>query len=137
MLLMKYLTSTLVAGLLASGLSAQAEIKIVSERNSNAEASPKFKFKTVSPPSNQDAATSAKFTIVDGERDENGGELGVLNDGKGSTEEDEPAANFFFNAGTDGGRLLIDLGSPIDIKEVNTYSWHSNTRAPQVYKLYA
>src|SRR5882724_8065287 len=137
MLPMKYLTSTLVAGLLAFGLSAQAEIKIVSEHNSNTEASSKFKFKTVPLPSNQDAATSAKFTIVDGEKDENGGELGVLNDGNGPTEEDQPAANFFFNAGTDGGRLLIDLGSLINIKEVNTYSWHPDTRGPQVYKLYA
>src|SRR6266852_3533620 len=131
MFLMKYFTSTLVAGLLAFSLSVHAEIKIVSEHNSNGEASSKFKFKTVPPPSNQDAATSVRFTIVDGERDENGGELGVLNDGNGSTEEDQPAANFFFNACTDGARLLIDFGSLINIKEVNTYSWHPNTRGPQ------
>ena len=31
----------------------------------------------------------------------------------------------------------MDLGSAIEIKEVNTYSWHPNTRGPQVYKLYA
>jgi len=27
--------------------------------------------------------------------------------------EDEPDDNFFFDAGTDGGRLLLDLGSVI------------------------
>jgi hypothetical protein len=52
-------------------------------------------------------------------------------------DQDEPAANFFFNAGTEGGRLLMDLGAPINIKQVNTYSWHAATRGPQVYSLYA
>jgi hypothetical protein len=32
---------------------------------------------------------------------------------------------------------LVDLRRAIDIKQVNTYSWHPNTRGPQVYKLYA
>ena len=41
-----------------------------------------------------------------------------------------------FNAGTEGGRLALDLSSTINIKQVNTYSWHPNTRGPQVYKLF-
>src|SRR5262249_13386242 len=52
-------------------------------------------------------------------------------------EADEPGENFFFAAGTDGGRLLLDLGRPLEIKQVNTYSWHPGTRGPQVYQLYA
>jgi hypothetical protein len=32
---------------------------------------------------------------------------------------------------------LVDLGRAIAIKQVNTYSWHSGTRGPQVYRLYA
>jgi hypothetical protein len=31
----------------------------------------------------------------------------------------------------------VVLEKAIDIKQVNTYSWHPNTRGPQVYKLYA
>ena len=31
----------------------------------------------------------------------------------------------------------MDFGAPIDIAQVNTYSWHPNTRGPQLYKLYA
>jgi hypothetical protein len=67
---------------------------------------------------------NAVFTIVDGAEDNNGGGLEKLHDGRLPTEEDEPSENFFFHSGTDGGRLLVDLGNAIDIKQVNTYSWH-------------
>ena len=89
------------------------------------------------PPASNDAASKAKFTLVDGRRDDAGGELTVLHDGKLPTEEDQPERNFFFAQGQDGGRLAIDLGKAIEVKQVNTYSWHPGTRGPQVYKLYA
>ena len=66
-----------------------------------------------------------------------GGDLAVLHDGRVPSTDDQPAQNFFFRAGTDGGRIQIDLGSAISVKQVDTFSWHSGTRAPQVYKLYA
>jgi len=116
---------------------ALAEVKPVVDHNTNEQATPAFKFKNVPAPSKDDAATKAKITIVAGEQDPNGGTTAKLNDGKAPTEEDQPDENFFFNAGTEGGRLAIDLGSAINVKEVNTYSWHPNTRGPQVYKLYA
>ena len=31
----------------------------------------------------------------------------------------------------------MDLGSIIEIAQVNSYSWHSNSRGPQVYRLWA
>jgi len=119
------------------GIAARAEIKIVAERNQNEDATARFKFKNVPSPSKSDAATRASFTIVDGQRDGNGGEIEKLHDGRVPTEEDQPSECFFFSAGTDGGRLLVDLGSTTEVMQVNTYSWHSNTRAPQLYKLYA
>lgn len=126
-----------VALLLASALLARAEIKTTVNHNPNESATSAFKFKDLPSPSKTDAAKDAKFTIVDGERDENGGDLDKLNDGKTPTEDDEPAENFFFNAGTPGGRLLVDLGKVIEVRQVNTYSWHPSTRGPQMYKLYA
>jgi hypothetical protein len=116
---------------------ARAEIKPIVEHNSGEQATGEFKFKTVPAPAKDDAAAKAKFTIVEGVKDENGGDPEKLNDGKLPSEEDQPEQNFFFNAGTEGGRLALDLGSAINIKQVNTYSWHPNTRGPQVYKLYA
>lgn len=111
-----------------------AEIKITighSEGNSG------FRFQSVSAPSNNDAATNSKFEIISGELDQNSGELAVLHDGHVAVSEDQPAQNSFFQAGTNGGRIRIDLGSVISVKEVSSFSWHANSRAAQVYRLYA
>jgi hypothetical protein len=96
-----------------------------------------FKFDSIAPPASNDAATSAKFTLVDGQRDGNGGELSVLHDGRIPSGEDDPSRNYFFGNGTNGGRIEVDLGKPISIQSIRTYSWHPRVRAPQVYKLYA
>lgn len=136
---MKYCRTTIVGAcvVLLAGVVARAEVKPVVERNQGEQASSAFKFKQVPSPSKDDAGTNAKFEIVDGERDPNGGDLDKLHDGKVPTEEDQPAENFFFTQNADGGRVLVDLNKAIEIKQINTYSWHTDTRAPQVYKLYA
>ena len=123
--------------LLLAAAAAPAEVKVEVGNNDLDHATPEFKFKEVPSPAKDTAASAAKISIVDGVRDRNGGDVSVLTDGRLPTEEDQPGANFFFNAGTEGGRLLIDLGSVINVKQVLTYSWHVDTRAPQVYTLYA
>jgi hypothetical protein len=125
------------ASLFVCAIFAAAEVEITSERNRSDDATARFQFKKIPAPSNADAATRAKITIINGRADGNGGSVGKLSDGKLPSEDDQPAENFFFAAGTEGGRILIDLGSPIDIKQVASYSWHPGTRAPQVYALYA
>lgn len=125
------------AALLATTVVTHAQAKANTDHNPNATASAAFKFKNVPAPSKDDAAAKAKLLLVEGEVDGNGGDLSALTDGLLPTEEDQPAANFFWNAGTGGGRLQMDLGSPIEIAQVNTYSWHPNTRGPQVYRLWA
>lgn len=117
-------------------VASHAEVKAVADYQPSGSASAGFQFTNVPLPSQNDAATKAAFTLVDGRRDRNGGELDVLHDGRVPSEEDQPAANFFFAAGTDGGRLLVDLGSVVEVKQVNTYSWHPGSRGPQVYGLY-
>lgn len=124
-----------LSALLFSTDTLVADIQIVSGCDSEGGAG--FAFTNLPPPSRNDAATGAKFMLVDGEADRNGGGLEVLHDGSLPTEADEPAQNFFFAAGMTGGRILVDLGRLTEIKQVNTYSWHPNTRGPQVYKLYA
>lgn len=123
--------------ILLSGAATHAEIKTTVEHNGNDEAKPDFRFKKVPSPVADDAGAKATITIIDGERDSNGGDVEKLKDGKLPTEQDQPEENFFFDAGTEGGRLLFDLGAVLAIKQVNTYSWHPNTRGPQVFKLYA
>lgn len=123
--------------LLLCSAIAMAEIQVTAERRDNQTATPDFKFAKIASPSRTDAATSARFTIVDGRLDPNGAGVDTLYDGRGPTNEDEPTENLFFAAGRDGGRILVDLGGPVAIRTVNTYSWHRSTRGPQVYELFA
>jgi hypothetical protein len=128
-------TFSLLLCLLSAAFPARAEVKVQTERAQDATAA--FKFPTVATARLHDAGAKATFTLIDGERDRNGGDLAKLRDGRLPRTADEPNSNFFFGAGTDGGRILADLGSAIDLKAVNTYSWHAGTRGPQVYRLYA
>lgn len=123
----------MVASFLAGFLPAWAEPKVVFEHDASGAG---FAFKSISLPANNDVATGAKFVVIVGDRDRNGGDLAVLHDGKVPVGEDQPGANFFFRAGADGGRVTVDLGRSISIKQINSYSWHAGTRGPQVYKVY-
>jgi hypothetical protein len=114
-----------------------AEVRITIDHNRGAAATREFKFARVPSPSKVDAAENARVTLIAGTVDRNGGELPALTDGALPVNEDEPGANLFFNSDTWGGRFRIDLGANIDIASVNTYSWHSGSRAPQVYYVYA
>jgi hypothetical protein len=111
--------------------------KVVFDHNPNSATTREFKFKSIAPPVKDDAAANAKLSLVDGELDQGGAELSALTDGRLPHDEDEPGANVFFRAGSSGGRFRMDFATPIEIIQVNTYSWHPNTRGPQLYKLYA
>jgi len=126
---------TAVLLILAGGGALCADVQVAVGHHPPEEAAD-FQFEKLPGPSRNDAATEAAFILIDGGGDRNGGPLDRLHDGKVPTEEDQPAENFFFAAGTEGGRLRIDLGQVIDVAQVNTYSWHPNTRGSQVYTLY-
>jgi hypothetical protein len=126
--------AVLLLGVVAS---ADAQVIVTVDRNTGAAATHAFKFPRVPSPVAGDAAAKAKLVLVDGTRDDNGGGLDGLTDGLLPHEEDEPGANFFFDAGTAGGRFMMDLTTTVEISQVNTYSWHPNTRGPQIYTLYA
>jgi hypothetical protein len=131
------LNAILAAALMTLG-SAFADSKVAIGCNHNDSANSGFEFSDGVPnPSKTDAATDAKFTIVDGKADEAGGGLEKLHDGQLPDDQDEPSENFFFSAGSNGGRLQVDLNHAIEVKEVNTYSWHPGSRGPQNYNLYA
>jgi hypothetical protein len=123
------LSSALFAGV------ALGEVKVTVDHNTGDKATPAFKFDNVPSPAKVNAAINAKFRVTMGDQDENGGGADVLHDGKLPTEEDQPTSNFFFSQGSKGGRFVVDLGSEIEIKQINSYSWHADTRAPQVYKV--
>ena len=113
------------------------DAKVAFEHNRNEVANRDFKFKSIASPVKNDAATNGQLTLIDGELDQGGASLAALVDGRLPRSEDEPAANVFFRAGSTGGRFRMDFGSALEIVQVNTYSWHPNSRGPQLYKLYA
>jgi hypothetical protein len=123
--------------LLGFAIAVSAQVKVVVDRNTGTSATGEFRFDHVPSPVKDNAASKAKLSLVVGKQDPNGVSLSALTDGVLPTEEDEPGASFFFDAGSDGGRILMDLGGAIEIAQVNTYSWHTDTRGPQVYNLYA
>ena len=110
---------------------------VVFDHNPNSTANREFKFKNLPSPSKDDAATHAKLTLIDGDLDGGSAELAALTDGRLPSDEDEPGSNVYFRAGSSGGRFRMDFVSTIPIAQVNSYSWHPNSRGPQLYKLYA
>ena len=75
--------------------------------------------------------------IVDGEADPNSGGVAALTDGLLPNSDDQPGRNFFVTAGSGGARVLMDLGHPIEVAQINSYSWHPSARAPQLYRVWA
>ena len=63
---------------LFAAMAARGEVKASVERNEAAAASGEFKFKTVPRPSRSDAGSKAKLSVLDGARDQNGGDIAVL-----------------------------------------------------------
>ncbi|MES2657405.1 MAG: basic secretory protein-like protein [Verrucomicrobiota bacterium] len=118
---------------LASGLSlshaAAAKVGIGSSPENTA-----FETETTQPPASNDAASGATFKVIAGTPDPNSAPLAVLNDGKIPRTDDEPSSNFFFSG---SGRIVADLGKAVDVATIASYSWHSGTRAPQCYQVYA
>jgi hypothetical protein len=113
-----------------------AGVTITIDHNTAAKATRDFKFARVPSPAKDDAAAKATLQFVDGDLDPNGAGLSALIDGLLPRDEDEPGGNLFFNAGTAGGAVRIDLGRVVDVLQINTYSWHPNTRGPQLYSIY-
>ncbi len=101
------------------------------------EGTAEFTSGAVPAPSKNDAATVASFSIMEGQVDPNSGGIETLHDGKLPSGADEPDANFFFAVGTTRGRVLVDLTRIVEIRQINTYSWHPSARGPQMYQVYA
>src|SRR5437773_6495485 len=125
-------TGFAIALMFGFAMTSSSQVKVTVDHNIAADANPNFNFKHVPSPAKDDAGAKAKISLVVGQSDPAGAGLRALTDGLLPGSEDDPANNFFFNADSDGGRILMDLGSAIEIAQVNTYSWHAEGRAPQV-----
>lgn len=112
------------------------DAQVTFEHNPSSVANREFKFRKIASPSKDDAGLNAKLTLIDGDLEQSSGTLSTLVDGRLPQDEDEPGGNVFFRAGSTGGRFRMDLTTPIEIARINSYSWHPNSRGPQLYKVY-
>ena len=101
-----------------------------------------FVFDTVPSNSSTDFANGKTFTVLDGSSHDVSGTIDHLTDGLGQTNGDSccgPDSESFF-AGPAGAednlRIQLDLEVNVPIAEINSYSWHNNSRAPQIYNVY-
>jgi hypothetical protein len=105
-----------------------------------------FKFPTIEPPSDKDYADAsqghASIRVFRGKPHVNSEPLAVLLDGRGQSTADSRAQSFFFSDNT-SGMILLNLGRSVNVRKVNTYSWHQDydrpairIRATQNYLLY-
>jgi hypothetical protein len=94
---------------------------------------PAFRFATISPPSATDYADEsqkhATIRVVRGKLARESGGVDLLIDGRAQSHADSPHESVFFENGSEG-MILMDLGRPIAIEKINTYSWHLNRGAP-------
>ncbi len=131
---MKFAFAVCVAGFWSFQAGALfAEVQVTLEQ---LDAGTGFTFQKIESPSTNDAGTSAKWKLVDGEPDGNSAALAALHDGRVPAGDDEPRGNFFFRAGSDGGRITADLGKVTSVKRISSFSRHTGDRAPQVFIVY-
>jgi len=116
--------------------TAVLAIRLIVDRNVDTAATEHFKFENVQSPVRDDAGATATIALIVGTLDANSASLTALNDGAFPTDEDQPGNNVFFKAGTWGGRIRFDFGNALDIAEIRSYSWHSDSRAAQLYKVF-
>ena len=112
------------------------DVLVQAERAVNSVAAGGADYEQVPAPSGDDAATAAQFTSVAGVPVRPSDSADRLRDGHIQTSPDDPQNSFFYEVGTVEGRLRIDLTRPVEVQRVNTYSWHKDGRAAQVYVLY-
>ena len=117
-------------------VTGHAQPRITIDHNTGASINAEWKFKSVSSPSRDDAASKARLLMVDGEADGNSAGINALTDGILPASDDQPRRNFFIAPGSGGARILMDLGRVSDIAQINSYSWHPGSRGPQVYRVW-
>lgn len=114
----------------------RADITVTSERRIDSlPTDGTFVFTEVPSNSSTDLANGKPFVVLDGIPSSASAPISALTDGPAQTNSDSVAESFFAN-GTSNIRVQLDLGSVNALEQINSYSWHQNARAPQIYRVY-
>ncbi|MCB9849694.1 MAG: alpha-mannosidase [Phycisphaerales bacterium] len=119
---------------------------VVSAARVTTDRAERFDALSMGPPSDADDIDTSKahdavfrFYDQDGEYSPHsasgavGDTLPRLNDGEVARNEDDTERCVWYD---NEGRFFIDLGKAVAIDRINTYSWHRDDRAPQVFSLW-
>jgi hypothetical protein len=125
----------------------------VTVRIERGEGTPDFRFATIAPPSPEDYADTARglasVSLIGGpllvakfDPAYSSGGVDRLVDGRAQGSADTPRESVFLEKGARGG-FCFDLGQPVAISKINTYSWHDShfrtenqVRATQKYTVW-
>jgi class 3 adenylate cyclase len=126
----------------------------VTVRIERGEGTPDFRFATIDPPSSKDYADVSRglssvsliggplVTSKFGPAFSSGG-VDRLVDGTAQGSADAPSESVFFRGRATFGGFLFDLGKPVAISKINSYSWHesvfrteNHVRATQKYTVW-
>lgn len=121
-----------LAGIIPGNVFADTRVTLQTSSTSQA-----FEGDSILPPAMNDAGAQAQWKVLFGQIDRNAGPLNAIFDGSIPDDADQPQKNLFFAGGTRRAMITVDLGEPIAVLEMATYSWHPGVRAPQVYTAYA
>lgn len=121
-------------------IPSMAQVTVTTERiGSGTSTSGVFGFLTIPPNSSTDVANGKLFAVLAG-TPATGGPISNLTNGPAQTNQDSVAESFFAIGnvanGTEKIRVQIDLEVPHLLTQINTYSWHANSRAAQAYRVY-
>ena len=119
--------------------SAFAAVTVKTEQLNPADAA--WKFKTIPGPSKSDIASGATVTLYGNQWEPVAADGSVLVNGRVPSDSLDLTEAAILS-GTEGGRIVIDLGRVQPVAAVASYSWHEwnvddGSRGPQVYTLYA
>lgn len=132
----RFPTILILLGFLVGGIPSilAAETRVTLQASNSTQT---FEGNSILPPAINDSGAHAQWKVLFGQVDRNAGPLNTIFDGSIPEDADQPQKNFFFAGGTKRAMLAADLGEPVGVREMTTYSWHPGVRALQVYTAYA
>jgi hypothetical protein len=133
----KNMTAAQLFGLIDQTLEAEPDPRVTYEYIPRGPARTNPPYDKIPAPSADDAATNATISVVAGQISRNLNAVPErLNDGQTSANEDDLKNVFVLGGGSLQGRIQVDLKESIPLSEIRSYSWHKDTRAAQVYRVF-
>ena len=122
--------------ILLPSVAAQVSVTTEVDYGADREATGTFVFDTVPSNSSTDLANGLTFKVLDGSPHAASGPISVLTDGSAQMNWDSVPESFFTTDDTTHIRIQVGFASVQNIGQINTFSWHRNSRSRQQYRVY-